>query len=176
VGAAFVVFERVVSAEAGSVKQQVFDGDGLFPLGCELGEVLGDGVLDGQFLVLLEEHDGGGGGNGLGQRGQVEDGVDGHGFGLRFEGAGSERTAEEVAFGGADEDDGAGDSAGVNGVVDGGFDGGKFAGIESDGGDLCGGLAGGCRSRRSSARQRGDSDTSQDGEYDGRSQASEMQV
>ena len=49
----------------------------------EAGKILLNGVAEVELALFVKLHDGGGGGHAFGERGHVEDGVFGHGFGGR---------------------------------------------------------------------------------------------
>ena len=67
--------------------EQLADGDVLFAVGGELGQVFGDGVVGADSPLLVKLHDRGCGHERLGEGGHVEDGVEGHGLLCGQEGA-----------------------------------------------------------------------------------------
>src|SRR5205807_2057719 len=69
----------------GEVREQLTNGDVGLAVKSEFGNVLGDRIVQANLAGFFESHDGCGGGNDLGERGDVEDGVDGHGLGLWLE-------------------------------------------------------------------------------------------
>ncbi len=100
--------EVEVGREAGVVGEALADGDVLLAIGGELGEVVGDGIVDADFSLLVELHDGGGGNEVLGERGHVEDGVLGHGLARGHERALAVNAMEDDVALVADQDDCAG--------------------------------------------------------------------
>ena len=116
------------------------------PLAANSGRYLTTGSSKSSLLCLVELHDGGRGGEALGERGHVEDGVDGHGLG----GGGF---AVETGFVGvfadavglleddlavvADEEDCAGEFLLGDGGVDGGGGGGEVVGGGLGGTAVC---------------------------------------
>ncbi len=111
-----------VVGEAGGVGEEVADGDlgggaiGVFEVG-EFGDVLFDGVVDGE-KVLFDEHHDGGGGDGLGHGGDPEDVVGSHG-GFGGEVGVADGAAVGDALGLDDDGDGAGDLVLVDVFLDG---------------------------------------------------------
>ena len=75
------VFQVDVGRQAGVVGQEFADGYFFFAVGGESGRYLTTGASKSSLPCLVELHDGGRGGEALGERGHVEDGVFGHGLG-----------------------------------------------------------------------------------------------
>ena len=74
-----VVVHVIHRSQASRVEQQLLHGDGV-PVGAlERGEERGDAVREGELALLDQHHDRRGGRHRLGQRGEVEDRVQGHG-------------------------------------------------------------------------------------------------
>jgi len=113
-----VIAQVIVGGEAAAMQEQMLDGDFVFAVGCEFGQVFGDGVGEGELAALGEDHDGGGGGDDFGERSEIENSVRRHrGFG-RLDGAHAEGFAIDDFVLVADEQDCAWDIA----SGDGGFD------------------------------------------------------
>ena len=108
------------------MREELADGDVLFAACGKLGDVLCDGVVEGELVCLVELHDRGGSGEALGERGHVEDGVFGHRLGGEVAGDAGLSGELAVAVGAleddlavvADDDDGAGELLRGDGVVD----------------------------------------------------------
>lgn len=131
-GAVLVVGEGVVGDEAGAVAEELFEGDDALAVVVELGEEVGKGLIEAELAALEEDHDGGGGGEGLGEGGHVEDGVARHGGGVGLHLAVSDRLDESDLAVAADKDDGSGDDVVVDGLVDGFGDSGEAGGVEAE--------------------------------------------
>ncbi len=110
-------FEVDIGAEAGEVGEEHADGDVGFAA-LELREVGGDLVVEADLALFDEAHDGGGGGDDLGEGGGVEDGVDGHGGAGGGEAAAAVGLAMEDLAVAADPGDGAGHLVGGDGFLD----------------------------------------------------------
>ena len=67
-------------AQAGGVGEQLADGDLIFPIALELRDVFLDPCIEPHEVPFDQPHDAWRGGHHLGQRGQIENGVLGHGF------------------------------------------------------------------------------------------------
>ena len=80
-------FQIEVRRQAGIVGEQLADGDVVFSVLRKLRQVLGDCVVEANLSQFHELHDGGGGGDHLGQRCEIEDGVQRHGLAFGLEGA-----------------------------------------------------------------------------------------
>src|SRR2546425_12239137 len=65
--------------EAGAVGEEVPEGDVRLPVHAEVVKEARDAIVDLDLPLLHEQHEGGGGGQRLGERGEVEDGVGLHG-------------------------------------------------------------------------------------------------
>ncbi len=81
------LLEVEVGGQPGVVGQQHADGDVVLAILREVGDVLGNGIVQLDLAKLLQSHDAGGSGDDLGERCQVENGVDGHGLGFGADGA-----------------------------------------------------------------------------------------
>ncbi len=143
------VAEVDVGGFAGGMGEKHAEGDegaGGVVVGVEGGEVALDGVVEaGDLALLVELHDGRGGGEALAEGGHVEDGVFGHGLGgggLAVEAGFTGELAEAVGLledDGtvvADEDDGSWGAVGGDGGVEKGGDGAEVGG--GGGRRLCG--------------------------------------
>ena len=76
--AAPILLQIKVGPQAGVVRQQHANGHIVFAVLRELRNVLGDRIVQLHLSQLHQAHDAAGGGHHLGQRGHVENGVDGH--------------------------------------------------------------------------------------------------
>jgi hypothetical protein len=88
------------------VRQEVADGDVALAVAFEAGNVGRDAVIQPDPPVLHKHHHGRRGGHDLGERGEVEDRVQGHRLGRRFDGAPPERLLVEDLVAAADDHDG----------------------------------------------------------------------
>jgi hypothetical protein len=100
----------------------LLDGDVVLAVLGEVREVLADLVVEAQLAVLDEQHRGGAGGDRLGERGEVEDGVGRHRLARRFDLARAVRLAVKDLPVAHHQDDGAGGALVVDRGGDGGVD------------------------------------------------------
>ena len=142
---------RKAGAQAGVVGEKLADGDRIFAVGGERGQVSGDGRVKFEAAALDQLHDGSGGGDHLGERGGVVDRIGGERLG------GGHYRALAVGAGvglaGAfDPEDAAGNLIGRDGVGHRGIHGREFLGQK------CGRSGGGgyrdkCKQGREQAKE-----------------------
>uniref|UniRef100_E6QKK2 Uncharacterized protein n=1 Tax=mine drainage metagenome TaxID=410659 RepID=E6QKK2_9ZZZZ len=121
-----MVGEIEIGSQAGEMGHQLADGDVLFAVAGKVWQVGGNGVVELDLAGVDELHHGGGGGDALGERSEIEDGIEGHwlavgdGVGLcaGFERAVAEGLAVDDLAIVKDEDDGSGDGALGDGLLD----------------------------------------------------------
>jgi len=122
-------------AHSGGVSEEVADGDLLAAGAGEFREVHGDRIVEIEEAAFVEEHDGGGRGDDLGERGGVVNRADGGGGGLREQGA----VAEGLVVEGAavfEPEDAAGDLLCGDVFLNGAVDLSEFGGVEGGGGKV----------------------------------------
>ncbi len=100
-----------IGAKAGVMGEQLADGDVFLAVLREVRKVGGDGIVQPELSLLNQLHDRGRGGDALGERGDVEDRIDGHGFAGGLERPRAEGLAVDDAAVVADEYDSTGDEA-----------------------------------------------------------------
>lgn len=93
-----VRLKRESGTEAGCVGKQVQNGDGFFVVLGEGRQIFGDGVAHVQFSQFVQFGDGRRGGDDFGKRGEVKNGVRGHFFAMRKQGAMSVSFAIDLPF------------------------------------------------------------------------------
>ena len=106
-----------VGREAGVVGEQFANGDVLLAVLRELGQLGGDRIVEANAALLHQLHDGRGGRDALGQRGEIEDRIDGHGLARGLERSIAERAAVDNVAVMADQEHGAGDVAVGHGLL-----------------------------------------------------------
>ena len=97
--------------EAGAVREEVAEGDVRLPVHAEVVKEARDAIVDLDLPLLHEQHEGGGGGERLGERGEVEDGVRLHRRARGLEAPAAEGGVVEDVARPRDQDHGAGERA-----------------------------------------------------------------
>ena len=120
--AVLVIGERIIGDEARAVAEELIDRDRGFAVVVKLGEGADEPVSQTYLSFLDQDHDRRGRGDGLGQRGHVEDGVSRHRFRRGLDGPAACRTGVGDHPAPADQDDRAGNLLVLDRPVDGGID------------------------------------------------------
>ncbi len=81
------IFERNIGRQAGVVGKQLANGNVLLTVGGKLGQIFCYRIIQPKAALLVKLHDRRRGRQDLGQRCDIEDGVFGHRFGRRHQGA-----------------------------------------------------------------------------------------
>ena len=108
------------------MSQQVADGDVVLAVLSEFGNVFCHRIIQPDFTLLHQLHDGGGSGDHFGERCQVENSVGRHGLAAGLEGAIAEGFAVDDLSVVSYQQHGAGNLVVVDGVEDDGIEDGQF--------------------------------------------------
>ena len=119
------------------MSQQVADGDVVFAILGEFGNIFCHRIVEPDFTLLHQLHDGRGGGDHFGERCQVENSVGGHGLVAGLQRTIAEGFAVDHLSVVSDQEHGAGNLVIVDGVEDDGVEDSEFW--------IAGGLGGGRR-------------------------------